>query len=214
MACSSIPRASSPSTVTVSWRIFSTSRRTGTRRGNSDFHDGRGRPFDAPLILAFSPPAGRRDTLTLAFSRPWGEGTRCKRILVGRTDRFSARERAGAGRTFRPSEGPDLPLRDGNVGALLLLRDARPARPLHDEISAATGPCRARRRARYGPARARSSVRAAGAAAFVVANLRVLHGPRLFHADLRRPVGGSRARPAPHRRPRRRADGDRPFYDG
>src|SRR5579863_6654397 len=105
MACSSIPRASSPSTVTVSWRIFSNSRRTGTRRGNSDFHDGRGRPFDAPLILAFSPPAGRRDTLTLAFSRTRGEGTRRKRTLLDEPIDFLHESAPAAAQLFGHPKG-------------------------------------------------------------------------------------------------------------
>ena len=40
-----------------------------------------------------------------------------------------------------------------------------------------------------------------------LADLRLLHRPRLSHADLRRLAGRPRARPAPHRHPRRRADG-------
>ena len=48
----------------------------------------------------------------------------------------------------------------------------------------------------------------------VVADLRPLYRPRLSHADLRRPGRRPRARPAPHRHHRRRADGDRPFHDG
>ena len=48
----------------------------------------------------------------------------------------------------------------------------------------------------------------------VVADLRLLHGARLSHADFRRPSRRPRARPAPHRHHRRDADGDRPFHDG
>ena len=51
-------------------------------------------------------------------------------------------------------------------------------------------------------------------AAARLADLRLLHRPGLSHADLRRLVGRPRARPAPHRHPRRRADGRRPFPDG
>ena len=52
------------------------------------------------------------------------------------------------------------------------------------------------------------------AAAPRLADLRLLHRPRLSDADLRRPAGRPRARPPPHRHPRRGVDGDRPFHDG
>ena len=65
-----------------------------------------------------------------------------------------------------------------------------------------------------GEERARSHVRPARRAAAVVADLGLLYRARLFHADFRRASGRPRARPAPHRRHRRRADGDRPFHDG
>ena len=48
----------------------------------------------------------------------------------------------------------------------------------------------------------------------VVADLRPLHGARLSDADFRRASRRPRARPAPHRRHRRRPHGDRPFHDG
>ena len=51
-------------------------------------------------------------------------------------------------------------------------------------------------------------------AALRLADLRLLHRARLSDADLRRAVGRPRARPAPHRHPRRRVDGGRPFHDG
>ena len=63
-------------------------------------------------------------------------------------------------------------------------------------------------------ARARKRLRPARRAAAVVADLGPLYRARLFHADLRRASRRPRARPAPHRRHRRGADGDRPFHDG
>ena len=117
-------------------------------------------------------------------------------------------------RPVRPSEGPHLPVHHRNVGALLVLRDARAARPLHDQISAAAGPCRQRGRLGRLKARARVGVRAARRAAVVVADLRLLYRAGLSDADFRRTSGRPRARPAPHRGHRRRPDGDRPFHDG
>ena len=118
------------------------------------------------------------------------------------------------GESVRPPARPHLPVHHRDVGALLLLRDALAARPLHDKISAAAGARRRRARARAVEARARNRVRPARRAAAVVADLGLLHRAGLFHADVRRPPRRPRARPAPHRGDRRRADGDRPFHDG
>ena len=65
-----------------------------------------------------------------------------------------------------------------------------------------------------GEERARRHFRPARRAAAVVADLGLLYGAGLFHADSRRAPCRPRARPAPHRHHRRRADGDRPFHDG
>ena len=73
---------------------------------------------------------------------------------------------------------------------------------------------RQRRRPVRRQARAGKSVRPARRAAAVVADLGPLYRARLFHADFRRAPRRPRARPAPHRRRRRGADGDRPFHDG
>ena len=115
---------------------------------------------------------------------------------------------------IRPSARPHVSVHDRNVGALFLLRHALAARALHDEISAAVRSFQQCDRACRAQARTRRPVRPARRAAVVVADLGPLYRARLFHADLRRAPRRPRARPAPHRRHRRDADGDRPFHDG
>ncbi len=100
------------------------------------------------------------------------------------------------------------------MGALFLLRNARAAHPLHDEIPAASRARRQRDRARHAQARARGRVRSARRAAVLVADLRTLYRARVPHADLRRLARRPPARPAPHCAPGRGVDGDRPFHDG
>ena len=120
-----------------------------------------------------------------------------------------------AWRPVRPPEGPHLPVHHRDVGALLLLRDARAARPLHDEISAAAG---ARRQTSLGLAGLKSALEAVfGPLDVQPLSSQIyglLHGAGLSHADFRRASRRPRARPAPHRRPRRDPHGDRPFHDG
>ena len=115
---------------------------------------------------------------------------------------------------FGHPRGIGLSVRDRDVGALLLLRHARAARALHDQIFAVAGAGRPRARAGLVQKRARSRIRPAGDAALRLADLRFLHRARLSDADLRRALGRPRARPAPHRHPRRSIDGGRPFHDG
>ena len=122
--------------------------------------------------------------------------------------------RAEAGRALRPPARPDLPVHHRDVGALLLLRDALAAHPLHGEVRAAARQRRQRDRARDAAQLLRIDLRAARHAAVRLAHLRPLHRARLCYAAPRRHAGRPRARPAPHRRARRLADGDRPFHDG
>src|SRR5215216_5832410 len=117
-------------------------------------------------------------------------------------------------RTVRAPQGARVPVRHRDVGALLLLRDARPPRALHGEIPVAGGPGRDRGGAHGPAAGARMAVRPARYPAARLADLRLLYRPRLSDADPRRPSGGSRTGAAAHRRCRCRADGDRPLHDG
>ena len=118
------------------------------------------------------------------------------------------------GGPVRSPAGPCLPVHHRDVGALLLLRDARAARSLYDEASARARAGRERARPRGRQERARSSIRSARPAALVFADLRALHGARLSDADFRRSPRRSRPGPAPHRNTRRNPHGDRPFHDG
>src|SRR6185369_2041035 len=76
-------------------------------------------------------------------------------------------------RPVRPSAGFELPVRHRDVGALLLLRHARSARALHDEVPAAAGALRERARPWRLQGRPRGRIRPAGAAALRVADLRL-----------------------------------------
>src|SRR5262249_41240674 len=87
-----------------------------------------------------------------------------------------------AGRVPRPSARARLPVRDRDVGALLVLRDAGAARALHGQIPAAPGRGRERGRSFRPAAHAGSRVRAARHPALRVADLRPLYRPRLSHA--------------------------------
>ena len=95
----------------------------------------RGRQPDAPLAVVpadFAFPADRGGVVgfvgLIALLYGWlaqaGRGRRMSRELV------------------RPSARPHLPVRHRDVGALLLLRHARAAGLLSDQISAAARPCR------------------------------------------------------------------------
>src|SRR5258705_10469538 len=107
-----------------------------------------------------------------------------------------------AGRALRPPARALLPVRDRDVGALLLLRHARAARALHGEVPVRARACRHRDRARGAQTRARDPLRAARHPAARLADLRPLYRARLSDADIRRASGRPRARPPPHRRDR------------
>src|SRR5580692_1539660 len=94
-----------------------------------------------------------------------------------------------------PAE-PHLPVHHRDVGALLLLRHALAARALHDKIPAAAGAFRRRARPLDGEERARNHFWPVGYTAAVVADLGLLYGAGLFHANSRRPPRRPRARPA------------------
>src|SRR5262245_59663216 len=79
-----------------------------------------------------------------------------------------------------------IPVLHRDVGALLLLRDARAARPLHGEISAAARARRQGDRAGNAQELLRRHLRPARHAAVLLAHLRPLYRPRLLHAVLRR----------------------------
>src|SRR5258708_16812444 len=107
--------------------------------------------------------------------------------------------RVGWRRSTRPSTRTHVPVRDRDVGALLLLRDAGAARPLHGQIPAS---------ARAGAQRlwlgrpeglARGLVRAARHSAAGLPDLRPLYLARLSHAAFPRLARRPRALPAPDR---------------
>src|SRR5258708_8680148 len=121
--------------------------------------------------------------------------------------------RVGWRRPARPSTRTHGPVRDRDVGALLLLRDAGAARALHGQIPAS---------ARAGAQRlwlgrpeglARGLVRAARHSAAGLADLRPLYWARLSHADFRRLARRPRARPAPDRDQRGQPYGPPALHD-
>src|SRR5262249_32326991 len=79
-----------------------------------------------------------------------------------------------------------IPVLHRDVGALLLLWDARAARPLHGEIPAAARARREGDRACNTQELLRRHFRPAGKPAFLLAYLWPLYRPRLLHAVLRR----------------------------
>ena len=117
-------------------------------------------------------------------------------------------------RALRPSARADVPVHHRDVGALFLLRDALAPHPLHGEVRAAARQRRQRDRACRTAQLLRIDLRTARHPAVRVAHLRALHCARVSDAAVRRHAGGPRAGPAPHRHPRRGADGGRPFHDG
>src|SRR6266545_8201622 len=101
-------------------------------------------------------------------------------------DRNARREPPCERRLPWPPARALLPVRDRDVGALLLLRDARAPRALHGEISADRRSRRYRDRAGGPQERAGMDLRAAWHAAVLLAYLRFLHWAGLSHAVLRR----------------------------
>src|SRR6185312_15902881 len=113
-----------------------------------------------------------------------------------------------------PSARPQLFVRDRNVGAFLILWDARAARPVHGQILARTRTSAAGHRALHFQDCARKHFRGAGCTAFRLSHLRLLFWPSLSDADFGRSACRPRARSTPDRHPRRRTDGCRTFRDG
>ena len=115
---------------------------------------------------------------------------------------------------FRSSGRSLRPVLDRDVGALLLLRDARAPRPVHDQVPLHGG----RPEHMVGFAAIKGGSRPVfGPLAIqplVVADLRALHRPRVPDAALRRHHRRPRARPAQDRGGGRHPDGDRPLRDG
>ncbi len=124
------------------------------------------------------------------------------------------RSNAAGGELFGHPRGPRLPLHHRNVGALLLLRDARAARSLHDQISAAARPGRQRRRAWRAQERAGSvfgplDVQPLSSQIYGFYTALVYLTP-IFGGLLADRVLGQRRMVIDRRDP----DGDRPFHDG
>ena len=157
------------------------------------------------LPLTRPPIARRRHALTrlraVDLSPQAGRGSRGRHLVFQH-------------RPLRPSARPHVPLHGRDVGALLLLRHACAAGALHGEAPVPAARGRRRDRLRHAQGRVRIPVRSARRAAARLARLRPLHRPRLSDAGARRPDRRPLARPAPHRRARRRADGAWPLHDG
>src|ERR1700680_1487432 len=128
-------------------------------------------------------------------------------------------ERPGSRRRTRrsvvwPPKRPFVSVRNGDVGTLLLLRNAGAARSVHGRLSVEAG----NRSRRIGPcdleAGTQSRIRTAWYPAAGIADLWALHRPRLSDPDIRRNSRRPMDRPDPNRHPGRDADGRRPFHDG
>src|SRR5262245_48399458 len=107
-----------------------------------------------------------------------------------------------------------FPVHHRDVGALLLLRDAFAARPLHGEIPASARARRKGDRACNAQELLRRHFRPAGKPAFLLAHLWPLYRARLLHAVFWRLARRPLPRSASHHHNRRLAHGGRSFHDG
>ena len=171
-----------------------------------DWFGGHLRRGDGPLRTAHAGPAGACHAQAGACLSRVAELARDER------HRRCALPRAKG--AFRPSEGAELSVRDRDVGALFLLRDARDPHVLSHRLLASAGAFGEGRRSRHPEKRVRMVFRPSRNATLRLAHLWALYVAGLFDAHCRRPHRRPRARPAAHRRHRRGSDGHRAFLDG